>query len=51
MVGASKRQFRVVRALAARLEAHLAVSPCQVYDKSVRLRVGQAVFYPDILVS
>jgi Uma2 family endonuclease len=51
MVGASKRHFRVVRALAARLEAHLAGSPCQVYDESVKLRVGEDVFYPDILVS
>jgi Uma2 family endonuclease len=51
MVGASKRHFRVVRAVAAQLEAHLAGSPCQVYDESVKLRAGEDVFYPDILVS
>lgn len=51
MVGASKRHFRVVRALASKLEAHLAGSPCQVYDESVKLRVGEDVFYPDVVVS
>jgi Uma2 family endonuclease len=51
MVGASKRHFRLVRALAAKLETHLAGSPCQVYDESVKLRAGEDVFYPDVLVS
>lgn len=51
MVGASKRHYRVVRALAGKLEMHLADSPCQVYDESVKLRVAEDIFYPDILVS
>jgi Uma2 family endonuclease len=51
MVGGSKRHFRTVRALASKLEAHLAGSACQVYDESVKLRVGEDVFYPDVLVS
>ena len=51
MVGASKRHHRVVGALRDRLAAHLAGSPCDVYDETIKLRVTDDIFYPDVMVS
>lgn len=51
MVGATKAHYRVVRALARALEAHLGESGCEVYQETVRLRVAENGRLPDVMVT
>lgn len=51
MVGGTWRHNRVVLNLASRIGEHLDGTPCQVFAESVKVRLSEAVLYPDVMVT
>lgn len=52
MTGATIRHNRIIRNFVLRLSAAAGTGPCEVFDKDVRVRVGDDRFYyPDVVVS
>lgn len=49
--GASVRHGDVKNAIVFALHAHLRGTPCRVYSTAMKLRVADAFYYPDVLVS
>ena len=51
MTGASRRHNRIIRNILIRIHAAAAGGPCQVYFEAVKLRVGEDIYYPDMIVT
>jgi Uma2 family endonuclease len=52
MVGARRTHGRVVANLARHLGNHLAGSPCQVFQESMKVQIAdEAILYPDLFVT
>lgn len=51
MTGASRRHNHIIRNILVRIHAAAAGGPCQVYFEAVKLRVGENIFYPDVIVT
>ncbi|MDN5938309.1 MAG: Uma2 family endonuclease [Salinisphaera sp.] len=51
MVGSTARHNRISGALFARLRAHLAGSSCEAFVTDIKVRVDDAFYYPDVVVS
>lgn len=50
MTGASANHGRIVGNLFARLHAHLAGTPCDVFAADMKVKTEHAFFYPDLIV-
>jgi Uma2 family endonuclease len=51
MVGATARHNRIAGALFARLNTHLGGSGCEVFISDMKVRAGEAFYYPDLVVT
>lgn len=51
MTGASRRHNHIVRNILVRIHAAAAGGQCQVYFEAVKLRVGEDIYYPDVMVT
>jgi Uma2 family endonuclease len=51
MVGVSQAHALITINLAAALHSHLRGKPCRVFSSDMKVRVGDAFYYPDIVVS
>lgn len=51
MVGASEAHNRIALNLAAALNTHLRGGPCRAFISDMKVRVRDAFYYPDILVT
>ena len=51
MTGASRRQNRVAGNLYRRLADAAAGGPCRVYMETVKLRIDDVFYYPDVMVA
>lgn len=50
MTGATPRHNQIVGNVFAQLRAAARGEPCRVYVEAVKLRVGDAIYYPDVMV-
>ena len=50
MSGASKNHERIKGNLAAALHTHLRGKPCELFASDVKLKIGNFLFYPDVMV-
>lgn len=51
MVGASRNHNQIAGNLHTALNIHLRSQPCQVFMSDVKVRVGEAFYYPDLVVT
>ncbi|MGH8470099.1 MAG: Uma2 family endonuclease [Gammaproteobacteria bacterium] len=51
MVGASRNHNQIAGNLHTALNIHLRNQPCQVFISDVKVRVGEAFYYPDLVVT
>lgn len=51
MAGTTRRHNQVVWNILSRIKASAAGGRCQVYFEAVKLRVGNDVYYPDVIVT
>jgi len=51
MSGVTRRHSRIELNVAARLWAAVRGGPCRVHTSSMKLRVGDVVYYPDVMVA
>lgn len=50
MVGATARHNRIARRLCTMLDRKLAGSPCEAFISDMKVRAGDAFYYPDVVV-
>jgi Uma2 family endonuclease len=50
MAGASANHGRIIANLVAKLQPHLANTPCEPFASDLKVKVGRNYFYPDVLV-
>ena len=50
MSGASKNHERIKVNIAAALHTHLRSKPCEPFSSDVKLKIGNYLFYPDVMV-
>jgi Uma2 family endonuclease len=51
MVGTTKRHNRIAGNVYARLLAAARGGPCRVYMETIKLRVEDVIYYPDVMVA
>jgi Uma2 family endonuclease len=51
MSGATRRHARIVANVLTHLHAAASGGPCECYAEAVKLRVGDSIYYPDIVVT